>query len=121
MRLWLPVVCLCLAAGSHAFGSSQNQRERGAYVFAASGCRHCHTIHNVGGHKGPDLSGVGRVLSKAKIRAQILRGGNQMPPFTDDLEPAEVDVLVAYLRSCREKPKKAQPAPGPILDKQISH
>lgn len=121
MRLWLLSVCLCMASGFYAFGSSQSKQERGAEVFAASGCRHCHTIHGVGGHKGPDLSGVGRVLSKAKIRAQILQGGNQMPPFTNDLEPTEVDVLVAYLRSCREKPKKAQPKAGPALDQHISH
>ena len=120
MKLWLAAFCLMLMAGSPAF-ASQSQRERGAEVFAASGCRHCHTIHNEGGHKGPDLSGVGRVLSKAKIRAQILQGGNQMPPFTDDLEPAEVNVLVAYLRSCREKPKKAQPPPSPTMDQHISH
>jgi mono/diheme cytochrome c family protein len=60
----------------------------------------------VGGHKGPDLSGVGRTMSKDKIREQILRGGNEMPSFTDDLQPAEVKDLVAYLRSCREKPIK---------------
>jgi mono/diheme cytochrome c family protein len=121
MRLWLPAVCLCFAVVSPAFGSSQNQREHGAELFVASGCRHCHTIHNVGGHKGPDLSGVGRVLSKDKIRAQILNGGNQMPPFTDDLEAAEVDDLVAYLRSCREKPKKQQARPVLRLDKNNLH
>jgi len=40
------------------------------------------------------------------MREQILHGGNEMPSFTDDLEPAEVSDLVAYLRSCREKPTK---------------
>jgi hypothetical protein len=29
-----------------------------------------------------------------------------MPPFKDNLESAEVDDLVAYLRSCRDKPAK---------------
>ena len=117
-RLWAGAVCLWLAAGSQAFGESQNPREHGAEIFAASGCRHCHTINNVGGHKGPDLSGVGRVLSKDKIREQILNGGDQMPPFMDDLEAAEVNDLVAYLRSCREKPKKqaAKPAMHPEKD-----
>jgi mono/diheme cytochrome c family protein len=117
MRLWLGTVCLCLAAGSQAFGASQNQREHGAELFVASGCRHCHTIHNVGGHKGPDLSGVGRVLSKDKIREQILNGGDQMPPFMDDLEAAEVNDLIAYLRSCREKPKKPQSTPALHMEK----
>jgi mono/diheme cytochrome c family protein len=104
-----------------AFGTSQNQRERGAEIFVASGCRHCHTINNLGGHKGPDLSGVGRVLSKDKIREQILNGGDQMPPFMDDLEAAEVNDLVAYLRSCREKPKRQNSKPAMHPDKDALH
>jgi mono/diheme cytochrome c family protein len=47
---------------------------------------------------------VGRSLSKSRIREQILHGGNEMPAFVDDLETHEVDDLVVYLRSCREKP-----------------
>jgi mono/diheme cytochrome c family protein len=121
MRLWFSAVCLCLVFSSHAFAASRGQRDRGAELFAASGCQHCHTIHNVGGHKGPDLSGVGRILTKTQIRIQILRGGKEMPPFTDNLEPDEVNDLVAYLRSCREKRKTSQPAPGFAMDKGISH
>ncbi len=121
MRLWLSAVCLCLVFSSHAFAASKGQRDRGAELFTVIGCQHCHTIRNVGGHKGPDLSGVGRILNKTQIREQILHGGKQMPPFTDDLEPAEVNDLVAYLRSCRQKSKISQPAPGLALDKGISH
>lgn len=121
MRLGLSAFCLYLVIGFQAFGLSKKQREHGAEVFVASGCRHCHTVNNVGGHKGPDLSGVGRVLNKEQIRAQILQGGNQMPPFSDDLKPTEVDVLVTYLRSCREKLKKNKPAAGRALDKPVSH
>jgi mono/diheme cytochrome c family protein len=106
MRLWLPAVCILLWFGSFALGASRSQRERGAAIFAASGCLHCHTIRNVGGHKGPNLSGVGRTLTEAQIREQILRGGKEMPPFAEDIEPAEITDLVAYLRSCREKPKR---------------
>jgi len=109
MRLRVTVLCAFLALGSVAFGSSRNQREHGALVFNSSGCRHCHSIDSVGGHKGPDLSGLGLRLTKAQIRTQILRGGGAMPPFTNDLEPAEVKDLVAYLRSCREKPRKQRP------------
>ena len=106
MKGWIPGLCLVLAAGSQALASSQSHRAHGAAVFAANGCGHCHTINKVGGHKGPELSGVGRVMSKTKIREQILHGGNEMPPFTDDLGAVEVNDLVAYLRSCRQKPIK---------------
>ena len=106
MKGWVAGLCMFLAAGSQVFASSQSQREHGAAVFAANGCAHCHSIHNVGGHKGPDLSGVGRILTKTEIREQILQGGKEMPPFKDNLESVEVDDLVAYLRSCRDKPTK---------------
>ncbi len=59
-----------------------------------------------GGTKGPDLSGVGRTLSKDQIRTQILQGGHEMPAFADILQKSEVDDLVAYLHSCRDKKPK---------------
>lgn len=60
-------------------------------------------MHHDGGTKGPDLSGVGRLLSKNQIRTQILHGVHQMPPFGEVLRKSEVDDLVAYLHSCRDK------------------
>jgi mono/diheme cytochrome c family protein len=81
-------------------------RTRGALVFTDNGCKQCHTIHNTGGKKGPDLSGVGRRLSEGQIRAQVIEGGKQMPPFGEILKQSELDDLVAYLHSCRDKTKK---------------
>ena len=112
MRVWPFPVILVLAFSSFALASSRSQKARGAAVFAVSGCQHCHTIQNVGGHKGPDLSGVGRRKSKAAMRQQIVYGGKVMPAFGDDLEPDELNDLIAYLRSCREKPAKAPRAPN---------
>jgi mono/diheme cytochrome c family protein len=94
------VACSCLA-----LASSRTQRTQGAVVFQASGCQHCHTIHNVGGHRGPDLSGVGRRKSKAAMRHQIVYGSKIMPAFGESLDPGEINDLVAYLHSCRDKPK----------------
>jgi len=103
MRAGLPALVLLLAAWPLP-ASSRSQR--GAALFAASGCQHCHSMNHVGGHKGPDLSDVGRTVKKAALRRQIMEGGRQMPPFEDVLEPAEVKDLVAYLHSCREKPAR---------------
>ncbi len=107
MRPLLFLAIVVLAFSSFALASSRSQKARGAAVFSVSGCQHCHTIQNVGGHKGPDLSGVGRRKSKAAIRQQIVYGSKVMPAFGDDLEPDELKDLIAYLRSCREKPAKA--------------
>jgi mono/diheme cytochrome c family protein len=66
---------------------------------------HCHSIRNEGGHKGPDLSGVGRRLKKDQIRRQIVGGSKLMPPFGDDLQDEDLKDLLAYLHSCRDKKK----------------
>jgi len=103
MRGWFAAVTLFVAV-CPAFASSRSQR--GAELFAASGCQQCHSMNHVGGKRGPDLSNVGRTVKKSAIRRQIIDGGKQMPPFGHVLEPAEIRDLVAYLHSCREKPGK---------------
>jgi mono/diheme cytochrome c family protein len=109
MRLLASTAVLVLAFSSFALASSR-QRARGAAVFTVSGCQHCHTINHVGGHKGPDLSGVGRRVSKAAMRRQIVYGSKVMPSFGYVLEPDEIKDLIAYLRSCRMKPPKPAPS-----------
>jgi mono/diheme cytochrome c family protein len=106
MRMALFFAALLLASCSFAIASSRSQRARGAVVFSQSGCQHCHSIGNVGGHKGPDLSGVGRRKSKAALRQQIVYGSKAMPAFGDDLDRSELKDLIAYLHSCRKKPAK---------------
>lgn len=105
MKYYILFVVMLMACTSSSFASSHSQRAQGATVFAASGCSHCHSIREVGGHKGPDLSGVGRRLKKDQIRLQIINGSKRMPPFVDSLQEAEVTDLVSYLRSCRDKSK----------------
>ncbi len=100
--LFAAVVCLPALAAP----PQNDARSRGALVFADNGCRQCHTMRNTGGKKGPDLSGVGRRLSEGQIRIQVIQGGKQMPPFGEILKQAELDDLVAYLHSCRDKTKK---------------
>jgi len=85
---------------------AESAKQRGANTFVVNGCQHCHTIHGQGGERGPDLSGVGRALNKTQIRTQITHGGRQMPSFGDILKESEVDDLVAYLHSCRDKKPK---------------
>jgi mono/diheme cytochrome c family protein len=92
-----------MASSSVVVASSRSQREQGAAVFAASGCQHCHSIHHVGGHRGPDLSGVGRRKKKAEMEKQITYGSKIMPAFGDSLSKPEINDLIAYLRSCRDK------------------
>lgn len=106
MRKLFVASLLLLVSASSAIASSKAQRAHGAELFASSGCQHCHTIRNVGGTKGPNLSSVGRTKSEEAIRAQVVNGSKVMPAFGDVLQPSELDDVVAYLRSCKDKPKK---------------
>jgi len=85
----------------------------GPTAFRESGCSQCHQIRGVGGHKGPDLSGVGRRLKKDAIQKQIVQGGAEMPAFGDALPSEQIAALVKYLDHCRaKKPKVTKPAPA---------
>ena len=103
MKSWPVAPALVLACSLPLFASSKEQRARGAQLFTSSGCLHCHTIGNAGGHRGPNLSGVGRTVKKSAMRDHIVHGSQIMPAFGDVLDAQEIDDLVAYLRSCRAK------------------
>ncbi len=88
----------------------------GPGLFRERGCAQCHEIGGVGGHKGPDLSGVGRRLKQPAIRQQIVVGGDAMPAFGEALTQDEVTLLVKYLHHCKAKvPAWRKPALSPEL------
>jgi mono/diheme cytochrome c family protein len=90
-----------------AASSRSERRARGAADFQSTGCDHCHSIRGSGGHRGPDLSGVGRRKNASALRKQIIYGSKTMPAFGDILSSQEIDDLVAYLRSCKDKTASA--------------
>ena len=86
----------------------------GKTAFRVLGCAQCHQIHGVGGHKGPDLSGVGRRLKTDAMQKQIVQGGLGMPAFGDALSKEEISFLVKYLKHCRDKKSYiSEPMPNP--------
>jgi mono/diheme cytochrome c family protein len=91
----------------------------GPTLFRERGCVQCHEIRGVGGHKGPDLSGVGRRLKKDVILKRIEQGGDEMPAFGGVIAESDIAALVKYLEKCRDKPKgkdkAAPPAPAPVV------
>lgn len=108
MRLGLAAAILVLVFSLPLLASSKEQRTRGAALFVSSGCQHCHTVGNVGGHRGPNLSNIGRTAKIATIRKQIVNGSDVMPEFGDVLQPQEIRDLVAYLHSCHTKLAKTK-------------
>jgi ubiquinol-cytochrome c reductase cytochrome b subunit len=102
MNLRLAMLAVMLTPAISVIVHAQTKTQRGADVFAKSGCLHCHSVQHVGGKKGPDLSVVGQRLSKTRMRRQILSGGEEMPAFADVLDKQELKDLLAYLHSCRD-------------------
>jgi ubiquinol-cytochrome c reductase cytochrome b subunit len=83
----------------------------GPTLFRERGCAQCHEIRGVGGHKGPDLSGVGRRMKKDALYTQIEQGSASMPPFGGVIEESEITALVKYLGHCKDKTKKSKVVP----------
>ena len=81
----LLVLFLIAAFRPAAFASSRREREYGEDLFNANGCLHCHMMGKVGGHKGPDLSGVGRTAKASAITQSSWRPAGAEyftpPPF----------------------------------------
>jgi mono/diheme cytochrome c family protein len=42
-------------------------------------------------------------MKVAQMRRQIVDGSKLMPPFGENLQNADMEDLLAYLRSCRER------------------
>jgi ubiquinol-cytochrome c reductase cytochrome b subunit len=77
---------------------------QGAVVFQNKNCRNCHVLGTLGGKRGPDLSAVGRRLTRDQLIDQVSNGtpgGGNMPAYGKQISPAEMSALVDFLVSCR--------------------
>jgi ubiquinol-cytochrome c reductase cytochrome b subunit len=84
---------------------------QGLLVLQNKQCRNCHALQGTGGHRGPDLSGVGIRLTRDQLIVQISNGtpgGGNMPAYGKQIKPAEMSALVDFLVSLH--PPGQQPA-----------
>lgn len=113
MNRALPVLLIFLTIGARP-GSTQkagagltDQQKMGRQVLMQS-CSVCHLP------SGPDAKTYGPALNKSTIpaddetaRQTILDGTGRMPGFKYFLQPAQVDAIIAYVRTV---PPRARPA-----------
>ncbi len=92
---------------------------QGALILQNKQCRNCHSLDGSGGQRGPALDGVGNRLTGDQLVRQVIQGGGNMPAYGKNLKPAEVDALVAFMKTLRpaneplardaSRPDKPQP------------
>ena len=74
--------------------------EQKGYTLFMQNCAHCHGS-DARGDEGPDLHGVAK--SDARIASLIKDGKKgEMPKFSTKLNDAEVQALVAFVRSLKD-------------------
>ena len=82
------------------------QQTRGHATFQAR-CVQCHYDRQTGALHGPSLLGVfkkpalpsGAAATDERVTATILHGRNLMPAMGNQVDPADVDDILAYLHT----------------------
>ncbi len=94
------IVLFALAAPAGAQqGDLTDVQLRGRQVFAQS-CGVCHLQPSLGVKTyGPPLNKTSAAGSDAAMRAFIANGTDRMPAFKYYLKPAEIDAIIAYVRT----------------------
>jgi mono/diheme cytochrome c family protein len=106
------LILLTFAAGSGAQKANDNltAQQRLGRQIVAQACAVCHLPAGPGAKTwGPALNKSTLPDDDETIRQNILEGNTRMPGFQYFLQPAQVDAIVAYLRTV---PAPSRPAPS---------
>jgi mono/diheme cytochrome c family protein len=102
MRYRVSALIVLAAAASPALAQSTDLNEtqlRGRQVFAQS-CGICHLQPSLGVKTyGPPLNKAATAGNDEVMRAFIVNGTDRMPAFKYYLKPAEIDAIIAYVRT----------------------
>jgi mono/diheme cytochrome c family protein len=101
MKHGVSTLVLALAAATaHAQQTDLNDTQRlGRQVFAQS-CGICHLQPSLGVKTyGPPLNKASAAGSDEVMRAFIVNGTDRMPAFKYYLRPAEIDAIIAYVKT----------------------
>ncbi len=94
-------------------GVSSGPIADGAKVFYDKGCEFCHRISGYGGIRGPDLSDSGDRMTRAEMVTRLYSGAANMPSYSNNLTPQELNTLLDFLQS-RHRAYKYKISPPPI-------
>ena len=92
------IIMSALAVGADKKGDAKKGQE----VFENSACMGCHNTDNDEKRgNAPSLKGLFKKagITDAKVIDKVNKGGNGMPPYEEQLEPAQKTDLIAYLKT----------------------
>lgn len=78
-------------------GTESGPVAEGAKLVHSKGCLYCHNIDGFGGHRGPDLSNIGKQLTRDELIIRINNGGYNMPAFASSLSSEQLSQMVDFL------------------------
>ena len=112
------LLALCMLGCSSALAQpfpaedTLDARAKAGRALFTQSCVVCHvkTQITAGAHFGPDLSGASLGGNEEVLRQFIAKGTPRMPGFQYQFAPAQIDALVAYVRSL--------PPPRPAAGKE---
>jgi len=95
--------CGAVLLGALAIGADKKgDAKKGQEVFENSACMGCHNTDNDEKRgNAPSLKGLFKkeANTEAKVLDKVNKGGNGMPPYEEQLEPAQKTDLMAYLKT----------------------
>jgi mono/diheme cytochrome c family protein len=95
--------CSAVIIGALAFGADKKgDAKKGQEVFENSACMGCHnTDTDEKRGNAPALKGLFKKdgVTEATVLDKVNKGGNGMPPYDEQLEPAQKVDLMAYLKT----------------------
>ncbi|KAA0143150.1 cytochrome B6 [Gimesia chilikensis] len=78
-------------------GTDQGPLMEGAKLMHIKGCLYCHDISGYGGHRGPELTEIGKLLTRDDLIIRINNGGHNMPAFASSISSDELHLIVDFL------------------------
>jgi mono/diheme cytochrome c family protein len=115
--VWITLLFLCAwsEGASAAEEHLTDQQQLGRRLFEQS-CAVCHTRPTLtAGTYGPELSKESSAGREEVIREDISNGTQRMPGFKYNFTPAQIDAIVAYLKTVPMSPPQPEPASPPQL------
>jgi mono/diheme cytochrome c family protein len=117
-RAWPLLTLAAAASAAIAQPTDPDEILRGRQIFAQS-CGICHLQPSLGVKTyGPPLNKTAAGGSDEVMRAVIVNGTDRMPAFKYYLKPAEIDAIIAYLRTV---PAPAAPSKDTAKGKADAH